>query len=242
MADTGTSAGEYLGLLNTRARQVLDCGRPSSYPQSLAMVTRLAFDKLRADDPASASLAGMCAFLASEPLESTPQPCFRLDSPAPPRIRRRGTGCWPGSERTRSPGSIRTGLRDAPAHPSRHTRPSPGRAGLREPAGRRGDNRCQPSRRRTITIHMAGMGAASASPAIPRPRPDLQPGPPESGDRRYLGSSSDAGTGKAVTTWPAACTRAGMSGLVPMTRARFQQRKLARLPCGNWAAWTRPAA
>jgi len=36
MADTGTSAGDYLDLLAARAREVLDHGRPVSYPRPLA--------------------------------------------------------------------------------------------------------------------------------------------------------------------------------------------------------------
>ena len=68
MADTGTPGKEYLGLLVSRAGQILGLGRPSSYPQPLAAVTQLAFDRLRADDPAAADLAGICAFLAPEPV------------------------------------------------------------------------------------------------------------------------------------------------------------------------------
>jgi tetratricopeptide (TPR) repeat protein len=66
MADTGMAAGEYTGLLATRAAQILDQGRPVSYPRSLAAVTQLAFDRLRCQDPAAADLAGICAFLAPE--------------------------------------------------------------------------------------------------------------------------------------------------------------------------------
>jgi tetratricopeptide (TPR) repeat protein len=66
MADTGMPAGEYTGLLATRAAQILDQGRPASYPRSLAAVTQLAFDRLRCQDPAAADLAGICAFLAPE--------------------------------------------------------------------------------------------------------------------------------------------------------------------------------
>ena len=51
-----------------RAGQVLGLGRPTSYPQSLVAVTQLALDRLRAQDPAAAELAGACAFLAPEPV------------------------------------------------------------------------------------------------------------------------------------------------------------------------------
>ena len=68
MADTGTPAGAYLSVLETRAGQVLDLGQPSSYQQSLAAATELAFERLGHDDPASASLATLCAFLAPAPV------------------------------------------------------------------------------------------------------------------------------------------------------------------------------
>ena len=68
LAETGMGAEEYLGLLRTRAREILDQGHPVSYPMSLAAATGLAADKLARDDPAAAELAGLCAFLAPEPV------------------------------------------------------------------------------------------------------------------------------------------------------------------------------
>jgi hypothetical protein len=68
LAETGMGAAEYLGLLRTRAREILDQGRPGSYPMSLAAATGLAADQLARDDPAAAELAGLCAFLAPEPI------------------------------------------------------------------------------------------------------------------------------------------------------------------------------
>jgi tetratricopeptide (TPR) repeat protein len=68
MDATGTSPDEYFDLLGTRAVQVLGEGRPASYPRSLAAATGLALDRLRAEDPAAADLAGLCAFLAPEPI------------------------------------------------------------------------------------------------------------------------------------------------------------------------------
>jgi len=61
-------AAEYLGLLGTRTREILDQGHPGSYPMSLAAATGLAADQLARDDPAAAELAGLCAFLAPEPV------------------------------------------------------------------------------------------------------------------------------------------------------------------------------
>ena len=68
LADTGMPAAEYVALLDTRAAEILDHGRPSSYPRSLAAVTQLAFEQLRAQEPAAAQLAVICAVLAPEPV------------------------------------------------------------------------------------------------------------------------------------------------------------------------------
>jgi hypothetical protein len=70
MADTGMSAGEYAGLVATRAMEVLSRGRPLSYPRSLAVVTQLIADRLARDDPGAAELASVCAFLAPELIAS----------------------------------------------------------------------------------------------------------------------------------------------------------------------------
>ena len=68
MAATGMPAARYLDLLQTRAGQLLDQARPVSYPRSLAAATQLAADRLAEEDPAAAELAGLCAFLAPEPI------------------------------------------------------------------------------------------------------------------------------------------------------------------------------
>jgi hypothetical protein len=69
MAETGAGAGRYLELLAAQAGQLLDQAAPgSSYPRSLAAATRLAAGRLDAEDPAAAQLAGVCAFLAPEPI------------------------------------------------------------------------------------------------------------------------------------------------------------------------------
>jgi hypothetical protein len=69
MAETGMPAGQYLELLATRAGQLLDQAAPgSSYPRSLAAATRLAIDRIEAEDPAAARLVGVCAFLAPDPV------------------------------------------------------------------------------------------------------------------------------------------------------------------------------
>jgi len=68
IADTGMLASQYLGLLRTRAGQLLDRGAPGSYPRSLAAATALIADRLADHDPAAAELASLCAFLAPEPI------------------------------------------------------------------------------------------------------------------------------------------------------------------------------
>ncbi|HXZ70631.1 MAG TPA: FxSxx-COOH system tetratricopeptide repeat protein, partial [Streptosporangiaceae bacterium] len=68
MADTGMAADEFLGLLRTRAGQLLAQGTPGSYPRSLAAATALIADRLARQDPAAAELASVCAFLAPEPI------------------------------------------------------------------------------------------------------------------------------------------------------------------------------
>jgi len=68
MADTGMAADEFLGLLRTRAGQLLAQGTPGSYPRSLAAATGLIADRLARQDPAAAELASVCAFLAPEPI------------------------------------------------------------------------------------------------------------------------------------------------------------------------------
>jgi hypothetical protein len=69
MTETGMPAAVYLDLLASRAGTLLDQAAPgSSYPRSLAAVTRLAADRLDREDPAAAQLASLCAFLAPEPV------------------------------------------------------------------------------------------------------------------------------------------------------------------------------
>jgi hypothetical protein len=68
MAETGMGAAEYLGLLRTRAGQLLAQSVPGSYPRSLAAATELIVDRLAGADAAAAELASLCAFLAPEPI------------------------------------------------------------------------------------------------------------------------------------------------------------------------------
>ena len=69
MAETGTPAEGYLGLLLARAGPLLDQAAPgSSYPRSLAAATGLIAGRLAAEDPAAAELASLCAFFAPDPI------------------------------------------------------------------------------------------------------------------------------------------------------------------------------
>jgi hypothetical protein len=69
MADTGTTAAQFLDLLRTQAGQLLDLADPGfAYPRSLAAATRLIAERLDRDDPAAAQLASLCSFLAPEPV------------------------------------------------------------------------------------------------------------------------------------------------------------------------------
>jgi transcriptional regulator with XRE-family HTH domain len=120
LAGTGMPAEEYLGLLGTRAGPLLDQGVPGSYPRSLAAATGLAADRLAADDPAAAELAGLCAFLAPDP------GAYSTAVAGPPRAPRAG---------------------DAPAHPGHPARPAHPRPGRRHPEPDRGDPGRQPPRR-----------------------------------------------------------------------------------------------
>jgi hypothetical protein len=54
MAPSGIGAADYVRLADERAVEILDKGRPATYPLSLAAVTQLALDRLEAADPAAA--------------------------------------------------------------------------------------------------------------------------------------------------------------------------------------------
>jgi hypothetical protein len=83
MTGTGTPAVEYLDLLAARAGQILDRARPSTYRESLAAVTQLAFDQLNGEDPAAACAVAACAFLAPEPVPAAWFPRAAAQLPEP---------------------------------------------------------------------------------------------------------------------------------------------------------------
>jgi hypothetical protein len=68
LAYTGIPPAEYVRLLAERPLDLMDQGRPWSYPRSLAAATTLSYDQMRAEDPAAAAVIAIAAFLAPEPL------------------------------------------------------------------------------------------------------------------------------------------------------------------------------
>lgn len=71
LAETSTSAGEYLQLLTSRAADVLTQGTPVGYPASLAASWQLAFDQLAREEPAGLDLLVLAAELTPEPIPYT---------------------------------------------------------------------------------------------------------------------------------------------------------------------------
>ncbi|MGH3908797.1 MAG: FxSxx-COOH system tetratricopeptide repeat protein [Pseudonocardiaceae bacterium] len=68
LAETGMPADQYLGLLDTRAEELLDQSPPASHPISLAAAIKVSTDRLAEIDPAALALVRIGAFLASEPI------------------------------------------------------------------------------------------------------------------------------------------------------------------------------
>jgi hypothetical protein len=83
LADTGMPAREYLGLLSTRAAEILSEGRLASYTRPLAAVTQLAADRLEDKEPIAAALLAVCAFLAPEPVPARLISAAAKDLPEP---------------------------------------------------------------------------------------------------------------------------------------------------------------
>jgi hypothetical protein len=83
LAETGMPAPQYLRLLSSRAGELMGLGRPASYRWSLAAVTQIGFGRLEDEDPVGAQLAGICAFLAPEPVPADwfTNAADRLDGP-----------------------------------------------------------------------------------------------------------------------------------------------------------------
>ena len=71
LAETGTSASDYVRQLAVESSQVLSLNQPEDYPTPVAVTWRLAFDRLQAESPAAARLLQLCAFFAPEPIPMT---------------------------------------------------------------------------------------------------------------------------------------------------------------------------
>jgi len=91
LAETGTAPEEYLSLLVSHAGELLDEGRPASYPRSLAAAVRISADLLATADPAALTLLRLCAFLAAEPI---PINLITADVPVPRGQRRELLGAY----------------------------------------------------------------------------------------------------------------------------------------------------
>ncbi|MGH3812627.1 MAG: FxSxx-COOH system tetratricopeptide repeat protein, partial [Pseudonocardiaceae bacterium] len=68
LAETGISVDHYLGLLETRADELLEQSPPESHPLSLAAAIRVSTDRLAEVDPAALALVRIGAFFATEPI------------------------------------------------------------------------------------------------------------------------------------------------------------------------------
>ncbi len=68
LAETGMPVDHYLGLLGTRAEELLDQSPPESHPLSLAAAIRVSTDRLAEADPVALALVRIGAFLAPEPI------------------------------------------------------------------------------------------------------------------------------------------------------------------------------
>ncbi len=68
LAETGMPVDHYLGLIETRAEELLDQNPPASHPLSLAAAIRVSTDRLAEVDPAALALVRIGAFLAPEPI------------------------------------------------------------------------------------------------------------------------------------------------------------------------------
>jgi tetratricopeptide (TPR) repeat protein len=65
---TGTSVSEFLRQLDAHATSVLDQGRPSDYPETVATAFGLAFDQVKRESFGAAQLQGMLSCLSAEPV------------------------------------------------------------------------------------------------------------------------------------------------------------------------------
>ena len=153
---------EYLGLLRTRAGQLLDQGVPGSYPRSLAAATRLIADRLGRRGPGRRR-AGQLVRVPG-PGADPGGPVHRRRRRAARRAggpggRSAGLAADPGPPGPAVAGPDRSArAADAPAHPGHPARPAHPRAGRRHPRADRGDPGRQQPRRPAESRHLARGG------------------------------------------------------------------------------------
>ena len=70
LEESGTTVVDYAQLLEAQRRELLDSGRPITYPRSLAATIRVACDNLAEADPDAVELLRICAFMAPESIPS----------------------------------------------------------------------------------------------------------------------------------------------------------------------------
>ena len=68
IAETGMPAGEYRQVLGESTTEVMNEGKPGSYPVPLAAAVRVSLERLTIEDHAAGQLLTVCAFLAPEPI------------------------------------------------------------------------------------------------------------------------------------------------------------------------------
>ena len=190
MAGTGMAAGEFLGLLGTRAGQLLAQGAPGWYPRSLAAATGLIADRLARQDPGRGRAGQRVRVLGprTDPGEPVHRGRQRLARRAGgPGRRPAGLAADPGADDQAVAGPYRSPrAADAPAHPGHPARPAPPRPGRRHPPIRRGDTGRQQPRRHAESGHLAPVGAIDAARAGRRPGRHRQPRPAPASRRHML--------------------------------------------------------
>jgi tetratricopeptide (TPR) repeat protein len=65
---TGMPISEYIGLLDSRTKDLLSEGKPAEYPMSVVAFVAVAVEKLRAADEATAQMFSLFAYLGGEPI------------------------------------------------------------------------------------------------------------------------------------------------------------------------------
>lgn len=94
MTESGMPASEYLELLDAQAAKLMDEGRPPSYPESLAAVIKMTMKRLARENQSAVVIAGVCAFLAPEPVPTSWFTNFPAEMPTSMDARLRYRLAW----------------------------------------------------------------------------------------------------------------------------------------------------